>query len=221
MGSVFGGITDAIGLTDYKGEKQAAAASAAASRHGYELSKEQIEMAKEQIAFTKEQYADWQNIYGDLQENLGEYYKSLTPEKLTTLGLENQQREFQQVDTALRREFAQKGITGSGEETAALTGVAYSNAAARAKIRASADKTVAEEKLKFLGVGLGQGSQLLAGVGDAASNVTQAYSTGIGSRTSIAQSYISQQTALSKANMEFTRDMASIGTSYLPTPGGK
>lgn len=216
MGGIFGGITDAIGLTDHAGEKKAAQAASAANAQALVMSKEQIELAKEQLQFQKDQYGDWKNIYGDLQENLGTYYKNLTPEKLVSLGLENQQREFQQVDKSIRRELAQKGLSDSGVETAVTTDLAFKNASARAAIRTNADTMVADEKLKFLGIGLGQGTQMLGIVGNAAANVTNAYSSAVNSRTSIAGGYLNQGTNLAVQGMSNMGKLANIAAgSYL------
>lgn len=202
MGSIFGGITDAIGLTDHAGERKAANAANANAAAANAMSAEQIQLAKDQLNFTKEQYTDWKNIYGDVQTNLGEYYKNLTPDKITALGLENQQREYQQVEASIKRDFAQRGLTNSGQETTASTIAKVQNATARAKIRSSADQDVVNEQLKFLGVGLGQGTELLGVVGNAANNVTNAFATGINSRTNIANSYLGRANALGTANID-------------------
>ena len=71
MGKLVSGVTDALGLTNTKGEKRAAQAAATANANALAMSKDQIELAKQELAFQKEQYADWTNIYGDMQANLG------------------------------------------------------------------------------------------------------------------------------------------------------
>ena len=112
MGDVVGGITDAIGLTNNKGEKEAAKNAARAADNSYALSKEAIE-------FQKEQYKDWKAVYGDIQTNLGDYYKNLTPEKIISVGLTNQQKEYQAAVadigklTAIKSIPALPGVFGS------------------------------------------------------------------------------------------------------------
>jgi len=209
MGSIVGGITDAIGLTNHAGEKKAAAAAAENAAAANAMSAEQIQLAKDQLEFTKDQYTDWKNIYGDIQTNLGNYYKNLTPDKLVSLGLEKQQQEYQAVEKSIARDFAQRGLSNSGQETTASTVAKVQNATARATIRSSGDQMAAEEKLKFLGVGLGQGTQLLSTVGNSAANVTNSFATGINSRTSMANSYLSQSTNLGVANMNAMSDVIS------------
>ena len=214
MGGIIGGITDAIGLTNHKGEKQAANAAAEASAQSYAMSQEQIALAKDQLQFQKDQYGDWLNIYGDIQTNLGNYYKDLDPNKLVSLGLEKQQREFQQVQTAIQRDMAQRGMTNSGQDMVISAQNKVSNATARAAIRAGGDAAVAEQKMQFLGLGLNQGTQMLGIIGNSAANVTNAYSSAVNSRTNIANSYLGRSTQLSTNNTGAMSDLFSSG-AYL------
>lgn len=173
-GAVIGGIATIAG---------GAMGGGGGSSGGGGLSKEQIQQQKDELQFTKDQYNDWQAIYGPIQKNLGAYYDSLTPEKLAVLGLQNQQKEFEQVRTSIKRDFAQRGLTGSGAEDKSMTDLAYGNAVTRAGIRTDAPQKLAEEKMGFLGIGLGQGQGLLANVAGASQGVNQAYSSGIQART--------------------------------------
>lgn len=202
MGKVLGKVTDAIGLTDYEGQEKAA--KSAANAQGQALA-----MTKEQLAFQKEQYADWKAVYGDIQTNLGQYYKSLTPDKITALGLENQQREFQVAMSEVDAEFARRGISpDSGLAVATKAKGTFQNAEARAKIRSGADQAVAEAKLGFLGVGLGQGAQMLGIIGNA-------YNTGINSQTGIATNAQNNYTQRSGNNMGFVNDIAGTAFGFL------
>lgn len=193
MGGIVGGITDAIGLTDHKGQAKAQASADRAAGNSYALS-------KEAIAFQKEQYKDWKAIYGDIQENLGEYYKNLTPEKLTSVGLVNQQKEYQMMKLNLEKEFAQKGISGSGVETAMKTSLAFQNAEARAGIRTGAEEAVAEKKLQFLGVGLGQGTAMLG-------NIAGVTTAGAATQANIAGQYLGQATQYGTNNQAAMSDL--------------
>lgn len=217
MGDIVGGITDAIGLTDHKGERKAREAAAKAQSQSVAMSKEQIELMREELEFQKDQYNDWKDIYGDLQDNLGDYYKNLDGDELVVKGLQAQQREFQAATRAVRRDAAQRGIKGSGLEFAATTNAAFQNAEARARIRASADEQAAQQKLGFLGVGLGQGTQMLGIINSAASNANNAYNTGVQSSTNMARSFLGQQTQLSTNN---TNAMGEIVGSFLGNQAG-
>lgn len=210
MGKIVSGITDAVGLTNTKGEKQAAKAAAQANANAYAMSQEQIELAKQQLDFQKEQYADWNNIYGDIQANLGDYYKSIDPDKLVTMGLEKQQQEFQQVRASIQRDFAQRGLSNSGQEIATTNTNMMQNATTRAAIRANGDQAANEQAMQFLGLGLGQGTQMLGIIGNAAGNANNAYSTGVQSQTSIGNSYLNRST---NYGMQGMANMGSIFSS--------
>lgn len=216
MGGIVSGITDAVGLTNTKGEKKAAAAAQRASDQAYGLSLEQIEMAKAQVEFQREQYNDWKNIYGDIQANMGDYYKNLDPDKLVALGLENQQREYQAVSTALEKEYAQRGLSGSGTEEFLKSSSAVQNATAKAVIRSSGDKMVNEEKMKFLGLGLGQGTQMLGTVNNAASLATSAYSNSVNARTSTSNNYLQASTQMGIANQQMMGDLLGTAAGFIP-----
>lgn len=201
-GGIIGGVTDAIGLTDYKGQKRAAAAASDANAAALEISREQIEFAKEQFEFQKEQYQDWKDIYGDVQENLGDYYKELDGDDLVAMGLQNQQREYQAAVKLMEKEATQRGLSGSGLEYAAKSTATFQNAEARANIRASSEAKANEQKLAFLGVGLGQGTAMLGAINGAVSNVNNASATAVNSRTSIANNFLNNSTSLSQSNSD-------------------
>lgn len=215
MGGIVGGITDAIGLTNHKGEKKAAQAAAAANAAGVAISKEQIELMKEQLEFQKDQYEDWKDIYGDIQENLGDYYKDMNAEDLTAMGLTQQQRSYQEAVKMIETEAAQRGLSGSGMEYAAKAAATFGNAEARAKIRTDAPEEVARRKMGFLGIGLGQGTQMLGAVNQAGANANQAFSTGVAFRGNMANSYLNQQTTLSTNNTNAMGQLVGTGLGWL------
>lgn len=215
MGGIIGKVTDAVGLTNHKAEEAAAKAAGFANAQAYALTKEQIALQKEELQFQKDQYTDWKNIYGDVQKNLGDYYKALDGTKITALGLEAQQKEYQSAVQLMEREAAQRGISGSGIEYAAKSAATFQNAEARARIRADANKKAAEEKLGFLGVGLGQGTNMLGTIAAQSSNVNQAYTTGVNSRTAIAGGYLSNQASIGNSNREQMGSVIGAGVRYL------
>ena len=207
MGDFIGGITDAVGITDSEGEKRALASADAATARTTKLSNEQIALAKDQLAFQKEQYEDWDNVYGSIQKNLGEYYNNLDPDKIVSLGLENQQREFQQVQKEIKRDFAQRGLSDSGAEIAITSSNRIDNARTRAEIRSGGERQVAEEQLGFLNIGLNQGVQKQSLIGNAASNVSDAFNTGVGTSSSSATSFLNRGTSIGARNQEGKSDL--------------
>ena len=177
--------TDFVGLTDYKGEERAAAQSAQAQADSKALSQESLNLTKEEIEFQREQYADWKEIYGDLQEDIGTYFKNISGDTITSQQLTAIQRESQLAQTQVDQALAQRGLTGSGLEAQALQQNMFGTAQQKATVRANADQMVAEQQMGFLGLGLGQGTNMLginAQVSSAgASNAASMSNTALGS----------------------------------------
>lgn len=213
MGGILGKVTDAIGLTNHAAEEKAAKQAGFANAQAYALTKEQVALMKEQLEFQKDQYEDWKDIYGDLQENLGEYYKNLDADDIVAMGLTQQQRSFQEAVKQIETEAAQRGISGAVVDSEIMRGQ-FANAEARATIRASAPDIVEQKKLGFLGLGMGQGTQMLGAINQAGANANQAYSTGVISRTNMASNFLGQQTDLAKANMDAMANVVGGVTSY-------
>ncbi len=210
MGKVLGGVTDAIGLTDNKGEEEARKQAAISGERAYAMSKEQIELMKEELEFQKDQYQDWKDIYGDLQTNMGEYYNNLDADDYAVKGLQNSQREFQEALKLIEKNAASRGISGSGMEFGAVTSATLANSMNRANIRTNAEKAVMDEKMGFLGVGLGQGTAMLGTITAAGGNANTAFSTGVNSQTTMNANYLQQQSFLSGKNTDAMNDI--VGT---------
>jgi hypothetical protein len=110
-----------------------------------------------QLDFAKEQYADWQSVYGPLQDNLAEYYSGLDSEFYEAVGLESQQLEQQNMIRNIEERMAQSGIDSRSGIAQSLTAQAeLAGAEQRAAIRRDAPRAVAEDKTRFLQIGLGQ-----------------------------------------------------------------
>jgi len=207
---LMGGITDGLGLTDYSGQERresAAQKSADAARNA------SLAISKESIAFQREQYNEWQSIYGPIQEQLAAYYSDIdTANKQVVAQLQDEASSTQAQETALQAEFAQRGISGSGIEAAAMTNMATSSAQNRAGIRSSAEEIKAQNQMNFLGLGLGQGTQMLS-VNQAAS------SAGANTQMSGANSLNSVQTAYgnmqNQARMNTMSTLGGVGSSAI------
>jgi len=197
MGSIVGKVTDAVGITDNKGAKASRAEAERQARRSEKLT-------DAEIAFQREQYTEWKDIYGPLQEDLGTYYKNLTGDNLAAKHIESIQQESQAVQLQIDEELAQRGLAGSGLEAETLRRNIFQTGLAKANIRASAEELAAEKKKGFLGLGLGQGTQMLA---------TQAgvSGTGVSSATNLSTSALSAATNLKTAGMEAIGEIAGIG----------
>lgn len=193
MGSVIGGVTDAIGLTDHEGADRAAAASQLAADRGYELTTDEID-------FQREQYYDWKDTYGTMEEQLATYYNNYTGEDQIASQLGAASQEFQAADKSLTQSLAQRGLSGSGAEALGLTSLASQAASTKAGIRNSQDDLQEQKMLGFLGLGLGQGTEML-GIN------AQVANTGATTQTSLSNAQSSLYGALSTQNMKTTSDI--------------
>jgi len=183
MGSIIGGIGMlATGILGHNESSKDRKESSRQSDRSYALTKDELD-------FQKAQYNDWKSIYGPLQEDLGTYFKNLTGDNLSAQHLqaiqEESQKSQQQIDTAL----SQRGLTGSGLEAKAFMQNNFGTAMEKAKARASSDQLANQEKMNFLGLGLGQGAQML-GIN---ANVANA---GAGNFASMANNSLSNATML-------------------------
>lgn len=121
----------------------------------------------EQLAFAKEQYNDWKNVFGDVQDNLAAYYKNLTPDAIEASGIQNINQQYSQANKQITQSLAQRGISSSGLEGQAMVDLAQKQAQDTANIRVQAPIMAAQEKMKFLALGLNQGTAAAASVGSA------------------------------------------------------
>lgn len=190
-------VTDAIGLTDVAGAKEARAASQKAAGDA-------ADVARESLAFQKEQFAIWTDVYGEIQKNLSDYYSSLGTDRVITLGLQNQAREAQTAQRNIETIFAQRGISDSGLELSTLANLEVESATQRAGIRSSAEDIVRGQQTDFLRIGLGQQPSLLGGVQSAFGLLTGTFQQ---------QSGLEAQRALAigQSNRQFAREVVSTG----------
>ena len=157
---IFSGITDALGLTDYRGAKRARESSEA-----YQA--ESNRLARENIAFQKEIYSDWRAVFGNIQTELGQYYSNLAPEDVIVEGRELIKKGSQKASTKVQEIYAQRGIGGGRAEASTLSNLAYQTELSEANLRANAEGIVAERQQGFLSLGLNNQSALSGGVNSA------------------------------------------------------
>ena len=109
------------------------------------------------IAFEQEKYDDWQEVYGPLQDNLANYYENVSPDYYAATGLEAFEQQYQTALTRMDENLAQRGIDPSSGLATSLESQAELDAAeTRASIRRDAPLQAAEDKTRFLQIGLGQ-----------------------------------------------------------------
>lgn len=172
-GGLLGGITDAIGITDFEGaeEQQAKAIDAQAKAN-----QEALAVTKENLKFQREQHQDWKNVFGDLQENLKGYYDRLDGSSTTAERIRVLNTELSKATKDTTQALTQRGLGTSGAMGQAISNINYQGAQQRATIRAMQEQDAINQKLGFLSLGLGQGTAYAGLVGQAA---TSQASTGL------------------------------------------
>lgn len=166
------GATTAVAIGGAAAVGAAASSSAAskASKSADKATQASSEATAAQLAFSKEQYEDWKSVFGDVQDNLASYYKNLTPATIEAVGIQNINQQYSQANKQITQTLAQRGISGSGLEAQAMVDLAQKQAQDTATLRTQAPQLAANEKMKFLALGLNQGA-------NAVSSVNQAYGT--------------------------------------------
>jgi hypothetical protein len=159
-------IKSASGLLGFGGGEEAA-----------EASKEATEAAErtalKQLQFEQQRYKEWKAVYGSIQENLGQFYQNLEPDQVISLGLQQQQQQFQEARREIEQVFAERGLAGSGLETSTLTDLEILGATERARIHLTAPEIVRQQQSQFLALGLGQSGALQQGISSAFAGVRQ------------------------------------------------
>lgn len=127
-----------------------------ASKSSDKASKRASKASAEQLAFSREQYEDWKAIYGPMQENLANYYANVSPEMYAAQGLEAYQQEYETSMKRLDETLAQRGIGDSPIAISLREQAGLQAAEERAEIRRDAPRMAAEDKTRFLQIGMGQ-----------------------------------------------------------------
>jgi len=199
MSKIFHTVTDTIGLTDYAGQEAAATQANADRALAEQNANRAYNISKEEIKFQREQYNDWKNIYGPLQEDLGTYFKNLTGDAKAAQQIVAIQAESQRAQNQIDTQLAQRGLDQSGMQAELLNNNLYATAMSKANARANADTQAAQEKMGFLGIGLGQGTQMLSinaqasgSAINSATSIAGMWSGSSNSQSSLAQRYSSQ-----------------------------
>jgi hypothetical protein len=223
MGGIVGGITDAIGLTDYKGQEEAARNAADAQREATAASSkiagENLEIQKMQLEWQKEQYNEWKNVFGDFSANLGDYYKNLSTSSVVPKQLAAVTLEKQNAIKGISQQLAQRGLSTSGVQAAAISGLETQAAMKRADIRNSAQDQIMAQKTGFLSLGLGQGTTYAGLVGSQSGNVSSAANTGaqsalLGGQMN-ADAYLLNSSILGAKNKAVMSDISSMASGYM------
>jgi len=164
------GTAGAIGIGATAG-LAGAVTSHKASKAQKEALNAQKDASAAQLAFAQQQYEDWQSIFGPIEQHLSHYYNTLHPDTIEALGISKIEKAYNEGLKQLDRQIAQRGLSNSGVEAQGLTQLDQAKAADKATLRMQAPQIVANEKMKFLGLGLGNQNALSANVLNSYSNL--------------------------------------------------
>lgn len=130
------------------------AGSAYASR---DAAKKSSSASSKSLRFEQEKYDDWKEVYGPIQDNLANYYSNVTPDYYASIGLEEFETQYQTSLDRIDENLTQRGIDPSSGIGASIEAQTELDAAeTRAGIRRDAPIKAAEDKSRFLQIGLGQ-----------------------------------------------------------------
>jgi len=177
-------------------------------------SKDASKASAAQLAFEQEKYDDWNETYGPIQGNLANYYENVTPDYYASVGLEEFETQYQTSLTRLAESFTQRGIDPSSGIGASLESQAELSAAeTRAGIRRDAPIKAAEDKSRFLQIGLGQnpGSSMSATM---AQQSTNAANTANAANAATSQAISQTIPAIGKAINAYTNRTPPPPTNY-------
>lgn len=201
MGSIVGKTTDFLGLTDHKGAAQAQASADKAAG-------EALAITREELAFQREQYYDWKYIYGTMQEQEAAYVENYTGADVVAKQLQQASGEYQKAESDITKALAQRGMSTSGLEAASLTQLYAQEAMQKAGIRSSQDDIASQKRMQFLGLGLGQGTQMLG-------TNAQVAQAGISGQTNLAGTFQNAATKQQVSNQGFLQEVSGVGTGYM------
>ncbi len=214
MGLSFSSITDKLGFTDHDAEEH----SMAIAEDQLELASKQVdysnEISEREIAFQKEQYNDWKDVYGDLQEDVGTYFQNITGDSLTVQKLGDIQTEYQQAQANIDTQLAQRGLSGSGLAAQAMISNSQVVAGEKARVRSDAERLANEQKMGFIGLGLGQGAEMLGSQASLGASSASTGMSGANAAMGSASSILGSSLGLTGTGLQVTGSKSEeIGTS--------
>lgn len=165
-----GWIAGAVVVGAVAGAYASSEASSEASKSADKATAAGVAASDAQLQFNREQQARWDEIFGPTQDVLSEYYNNLDPNDVAATNVTAMQQAYQNTQQQLDKQLAQRGIGDSGLAASMGQNLMYQNEMGKAEARVLAPQQVAQQQTNFLGLGMGQGGALQAGMNSAFSN---------------------------------------------------
>lgn len=178
--------------------------------------------AQQQIA--QQQMDQWNRLYGPVEQNLSNYYSKVTPDQVTSLGLQNVQKEFQNQMKQTQKTMAQRGVGATTAGNQLMSGQRMDLAQSRANVRLTAPAQLRAEQMSFLATGKGAQTNAynsmtsaLGAQGAAGAAYENQLNQGIGNLAQAGMQYYAMN-----PNMFSSTQLPSlgIGGSFTPITGG-
>ena len=123
-------------------------------------------------------------------------------------------QQYGQQENQLTKTLAQRGLGGSGAEAQGLTQLAQGEAAQKSNIRSTAADEAINKRMQFLGLGLGQGTQMLGITANAANSGVNAAVNLAGQNAQIAGQQSALQGQLGAAGMQQMGKVTSSAINF-------
>lgn len=178
-----------------------------------------------QSALAQQQIAQWNRIYGPVEENLSNYYSKVTPDQVTSLGLQQVQQEFQNQMKQTQKTMAQRGVGATTAENQIMAGQRTDLAQARANVRLTAPAQLRAEQMSFLATGKGAQTNAynsmtnaLSQQANVAGQQSAALMQGVGSLASAGLQYYAMNPNMFSSGGQLPS--LGIGGNFTPITGG-
>ena len=205
-----------------------------ASQQGYALQAQAMEnqnaISREALDWQKSQAAaaqartdalrtKWEDMYGSVEKNLADYYKSITPEKAVAVGLTTNQQQYHDTIAQLDQALAARGLSSSGVNAAAQTGMAEGLANANINTQITVPEQLRQEQANWLASSQGIQNALINMDANSINGLNAGYSQAIntaGQQSALGaqlglQNSVAASSAYSNISNAMSRNIAGYG----------
>lgn len=123
--------------------------------------------AEAQKAYYEQQLSDWKAMFGNVETQVADYFNNLSPEVRQNQYFQRLEQNYAASSQRLNETLAQRGLSSSGIVAAANTQLLQNLASSKAQAAIQAQDEVAQQKLGFYQLGVGQKNRLQAGYDNA------------------------------------------------------
>ena len=124
-----------------------------------------------------------------MQEKQAHYVNNYSGANVVANQLQQNNLGAQQARQDISRQLAQRGIGASGLEASALTQIGQKQYQQDAAIRNNQSTIASNKRMQFLGLGLGQGTQMLGTIGGVSNNGVDSATNLSGQQANLAGDY--------------------------------